>query len=441
MRLAVSLQRIFLLLMGSYVLSATAAPANKLPPDSPESLPYGAFPSIHTIQETQRGPEDLKTEIKDLSKRVESTVKSFATRRTITCFDSPCLVQAFPLLYNSQGSGFFGGFRANVTNIARTNPNLYAIDTSVVRSDTKQWLTYVALDLPKIESLPLDPRLKIRANYSRSTQNRFFGIGEDAVHSESLNDDVVRYSLKEVGVQSSIVLPIARIGDDWDFSVFSVLSSIRSRPSRLDDSIPSKLYQENPLGSQSGGTSSRFGLGLLLDNRDREVFSREGWAVEASAEVAGPPLLGQYKFQRYSWIDRRYWSAGSFTLASRITIDSLHGDVPFWELSGVGGIDPIRDVSGPFLLRSYSYGRFHEKLKIIWSLDNRFYLAPTRLFGMVWETMFIPLGIDLGELGPQTAWSLSAGANFLLNKSFLVRTLAGYASTGFHYRLAFGQEY
>ena len=437
MRLRLSPTKVFFLLTWSF----SSWGANKPPPTDPEKLPFGVFPSVHTIIESPHEAENLKAEIKDLSKRVESTVKIFSTRRNITCFDSPCLIQAFPLLYNSAGSGFFGGVRANITNISRTNPNLYSLDASIVRSDTKQWLTSLAIDLPKIEEIPGKPRLKVRTFYSRSTENRFFGIGPEAIRSETLPDDVVRYSLKEIGYQSSIVVPVAKVISDWQFSVFGLLSSIRNRPARLDESIPSKLFNEHPLGAYEGGTSSRLGIGFLLDNRDRELFSREGWALETSIEFADPPILGQYHFRRYSAIDRHYLSWERYTFASRLSFDLLEGEVPFWELSGIGGIDPIRDVSGPYLLRAYGYGRFHEKQKILWSIDHRYYLSPTRKFGMLWETMLIPLGIDVGRLGEQTAWSLSTGANFLLNKNFLIRLLAGYSPNGTHYRIAFGQEY
>lgn len=407
-------------------------------PGEPENLPFGFFPSIREAQDNPRGPEDLKTEIKDLQSRVESTVRTVANRRNVTCFGDPCIVQAFPLIYNSAGSGFFAGFRLNLSNMARTDPRVYSFDAHIVRSDTHQWVTSFALDFPKVEAFPLQPRIKMRFNYSRTTQDRYYGIGPSSAASLSRPTQELRYALQETGFQTSLVVPFFNVGAQ-KVHAFASFNSIRFSPARLDNSIPSKLFEDSPLGSE-GGISARMGLGLLIDNRDTEVYARRGWATELAFESAGRPI-GRYPFHRYSLIDRRYLSSGNYTFAMRFNLDSLEGAVPFWELTSLGGIDPIREVSSAEVMRGVARGRFHERVKIILSVDNRVHFRQRRVFGLLCEPMLVPVGVDLGRLGSQGIWSLSTGANFLFNKSFEVRTMGAYSPTGYEFRLAFGQEY
>jgi hypothetical protein len=408
-------------------------------PGEPAELPYGVFPHLRTVEEAPRATEDLGTEIKDLSKRVTSTVRTMANRRNVSCLGDPCLVQAFPLLYNSRGSGFFGGVRAKLTNIRRNEPNLYSVDALLVRSDTRQWNVSLGVDFPRIDSLPLDPRWKVRTNYSRSTETRYFGIGRSSEIQTRRPDDQVRYALQEQGFQTSFLFRAGRIGDT-EVRLFTLLSVIRHKPSELSPSIPSKLYEDNPLGARQGGISARTGFGALIDRRDSEVLSRRGWATETSVEIARPPV-GDFSFERFSFIDRRYFTRGRYTLAFRSSFDYLQGEIPFWELAGIGGIDPIRNVASSQGLRAYRYGRYHEKEKFMLNIDHRVHLASTRLFGQFLQTVLLPLAVDLGRLGEQNAWCVSSGINMLFNKNFLIRTFLGYAPTGYALRLSFGQEF
>lgn len=412
-----------------------AAPVEADPP----KLPYGLFPSLRSVTETPRETEDLQTEIRDLQRRVESTVRSFATRRNVTCFDAPCLIQAFPMMYNSPATGFWGGLRANVANMTRTDPYAFSVDSMLLRSDTNQWITYLAFDAPNIEWLPTQPRIKVRMNRQRTTETRYYGTGTASKLAVDLPDDQVRYALQETGFQTSILVPLASFSDRRLFG-FASFAVIDHHPSKLSSEIPSLLFVNHPTGTKHGGISARVGGGFLVDARDRELFTRNGWAVETSVESAGPPL-GDFRFHRLSLIHRQYGSSGAYTAGLRFTVDMLYGDVPFWELPGVGGVDPIRDISGPTGLRGYVPGRFHEKIKAVLSFDNRIHRAPRRFLGIYYEAVIVPLGIDLGQLGKQPAWSLSSGLNVLFNKNFLVRSLIGYSKMGYEARLAFGQEF
>jgi len=404
-----------------------------------DELPFGVFPSLSMVQDEDHPDENLGGGIKNIGSRMENAVRTFANRRNFSCFRNPCLLQAFPIIYSKRSSGFFGGFHANLRDSLRGSPPIYSITGHFIRSDSNQWITYLSLDLPKIEKLPLDPRFKIKGNYNRNTENRFYGFGTDSKEALTRDDKELRFGLTEYSFQSALIVPVMYFEGDGQLSIFSSLDANEIRITRFDPAKNSKLFEDNPRGIK-GGSSSSLGLGVIADTRDREVMTTSGWATEMSTEVGGS-VFGDYRFQRFTFVDRRYYSWRRSTFALRTTLDAISGDTPFWELEGVGGSDPIRNVSGSGILRAYKSGRHHEKVKAIQSAEYRVSLRPRRLWGQFTEITFFPIGGDVGRMGRLWAWDLITGVDLLMNRSFLIRTFLGYAETGIAWNFGFSQEF
>lgn len=429
--------RYALILLGTlYIASPSAQSLNNNILSDPKDLPFGMFPNISAVQDTETSNNNLKDDVKGLGVAVKETVQTFAARRNFNCLGSPCLVQAFPLLYSKPNSGFFGGFRTSIRDITRQDPPIYGLNFQIIRSDNNQWVSFANLDFPRIDFLPLRPRIKMRAGFSHTSETRFFGIGSDAENSLNRDDQELRFRLQENSFQTALIVPVFNV-EAHRISLFGAFEVSDVRPSRYQ--AISKLFEDHPLGVE-GGQSAALGLGLLVDSRDREVYPRQGWGLEIAGSVAGNPL-GQYPFQRFTIVDRRYYSYGKNTLAFRSTIDGLTGEVPFWELEKVGGIDPLRDISGSGILRGYTSGRFHERFKALESTEYRRYFNPRRLFGQYTEIIWIPIALDFGRLGEQNAFSLSSGIDLFFNRSFLLRFYATRADTGAGVVLGFDQEF
>ncbi len=403
-----------------------------------DSLPFGVFPPISQVL-SEEAPDDLPGDIKHLNNQVEDAVKTFASRRNLNCIKTPCLLQAFPILYHHKRTGFFGGVHANLRDSLRSDPPYFSLTGHFIRSDTDQWITYINLDLPKIDFLPFEPRFKIGGHFNRNTENQYFGLGTDSNSSRSRDDSELRFGLEEYSLESALIVSVMNFEGNGELSVFGAVNANQIRISKFDEAKSSKLYEDSPLGI-NGGASSNVGVGILADTRDREVMSTHGWALEMAAAIGGS-VFGNFDYQRFTVIDRRYFTAGRSTFALRTTLDSIQGDVPFWELENTGGIDPIRNVSGSGILRNYTSGRFHEKVKAIESTEYRYRLAPKHFWGQYSEVTFIPLGIDIGRMGPLWAISASTGIDVLLNRSFLINVLLGYAETGVALNLNFNQDY
>jgi len=404
---------------------------------SADYLPFGLFPRIEGGSVVP-DPGTLGEEVQNLGTKVKDTVKTFASYRDTTCFGDPCLFQAFPLMYSIQDSGFFGGFRAKLTNISAREPYLYSLETGVVRSDTQQWNSFLSLDVPAVKYIPFRPRVKMKSFYLRTTESRWYGTGKDydvIITDEAKN---YRYSATELGINSSIIFPLFQVSKQ-KVNLFGTFSSIKHNTRAFSDVSQSKLFLDQPRGF-NGGISSRLGFGILLDSRDREELSRVGWALEIAAEYSSPPV-GQYDFRRFTVIDRRYVSKGRWTLANRLTLDGITGQAPFWELSSIGGIDPILDLSQSQILRGFPNGRFHETFKIINSAELRLEFAPVRIFGL--HTQFFPtlLGVDLGRISDQSAAGVSSGLKILFNRNLLVQIYVASSRDDKNINFSFGQDY
>jgi hypothetical protein len=125
----------------------------------------------------------------------------------------------------------------------------------------------------------------------------------------------------------------------------------------------------------------------------------------------------------------------------RSTLDALIGEAPVWELTSIGGFEPILDVNNSPILRGYEWGRFHEKWKWLESLELRRQLSPFRFFNRWTECSLVPVSISGGLLGGLPALSVGAGAHFVLNRIFEVSLFASRSEQGNFLSMEFGQEF
>jgi hypothetical protein len=428
-----------LIALANAILSPRVGAEIRQPPPEGNLLPFGSFPHVKGENLENRNIESLGNEVEKLGATVKETVKGFAAHRNATCLGQACLFQIFPLVYTKIDSGFFGGYRSKLTNISRVDPYLWSLESSVVRSDTRQWLTFLAGDFPKIAFLPLEPRLKIKGYYSRTTETRFFGSDKTFDPIKTRLDQDYRYSLKALGFTSTLFIPLFNLSNQ-KVSLFGVIASANHTSSSFRDPTQSKLYSDKPRGFE-GGVSSLMGAGLLIDARDREVLTRKGWSMELSTQYSNPEVIGRYKFRRFTLIDRRYVSKGMFTFASRFTMDGLFGKEPFWELSSVGGADPIFDISDSTILRGFLPGRYHEKFKLIENLELRAEFPTTRILGLMTQFTWMPVAFDFARLSSQNAVSVSTGLKTLVNRNLLLQTWFSWSKEEKSIYLDFGQDF
>ncbi len=404
-------------------------------------FPRDTYPKVEEVSESNsdeiNADQTLYSEIKVLSKEIQKGVKTVAKRRNMTCLGDPCILQGFPLLYSFPESGFFGGVQANLTNIANQDPYKYSANLRLVRSDTSQWLVQANFDIPEINILKLKPRLKLRGSFFRSTEFQYAGQGSRSKELAQSEYSRLRYSLEDLRGGFTTLIPIhlyknAKFGTYVSYDYATLETSNYSTNGSI-------LYDEHPFGYE-GGTFRVIGLGLYYDTRKTEVLTREGdmqeWGLYAGSEESSKATS-----YRMTLIDRRYFSKGRWTLAQRLTLDGVFGLAPFWILSSVGGVDPIRDVSSSGILKGYPGGRFHEKIKVIESAELRIQQNDFVALGQRGQLSYMLGAIDLALFNELFAWSFATGVDLFWNKSFLTRLYFSYGQSDWAIRLRFSQEF
>lgn len=404
-------------------------------------FPRNQYPDLSDMQPPGPDTKDdgsLAGNIQILSSEISKSVKQVAQKRNLTCLGDPCLVQVFPMMYSKPNSGFFGGFRARLTNISRQDPYLYAFDAQVIRSDTAQWLAQLGADIPQIDLKIARPRWKIRSSYARSTEFRYTGQGLESSRLVDRPDNDKRYSINETSYGSSIMIPLTR-NEDSKFGIYGSYDHAWTRNNPFDGLSSSLLFDERPDGYR-GGTFRSMGAGFYIDTRPTETLTRSGAMMEVGARlgILSDPRLYSYRF---TIIDRRYQTAGRWTLAHRLTMDGIFLEAPFWEKAGVGGIDPIRDISGSGILKAYTGGRFHENFKFIESLELRIHQNELRVIGLKGDVALMPLAADVGFMSRLFVWSLATGFDVMWNRSFLTRLYVARSPEDWALRLRFSQEF
>lgn len=401
-------------------------------------LPRGVHPHLNSmLDENDEDEQTLNTEIKNIGKQIKSTVKTVTAKRSVSCFGDPCNIKIFPLLYQRRYSGFWGGFRSKFTNDFRTDPYLYALDINLQRSDARESEIGFALDVPRLLKIAYQPRFKLEFLALDTTEMRYFGRGDRGAFYEKNHDFInqTRFQTEQVNLESLLAFRIAVLGDQT-YSLFGGFHMISLRTDRFHSLADNQLYADQPLGYR-GGVGGSWTLGLVADSRDSEFMARQGWMFEGGVSLGGAPV-GNYRFWRIFFNDKRFFTYKRSTIAHRLTFDVLSGNVPFWEFKRVAGTQPIADISASDILRSYYRGRFHEPIKIVESLEWRYHAGRIWLFGLRPDLITVPVAVDFGKLGDVNAWSVSTGAYFAFTKSFLAQVFTGYAPSGWDLSLLFG---
>lgn len=401
-------------------------------------LPSGNHPHLRELIGTEPDEDDgLNSEIKNLGNQIKSTVKTVTAKRSFSCYGQPCNIKAFPLMYTKRYSGFWGGARAKLTNDSRNDPYLYAIDLNVQRSDTQQSEIAIGFDLPRVQSVPYHPRLKLEFTALKNNEVRYWGQSEAAKYYENnlSKIDQTRFNIEQYQIESLMSFRVAVIREQT-YSVFGGFHSTTVNTSPFLEANKNQLYYEKPR-AHKGGVGGAWTIGLISDSRDSEFLAKSGWMIEGGISVGGSPI-GNFKFTRIFLNDRRFFSYKKSTLAHRLTFDVLSGDVPFWETKRVAGLQPVSDIASSDLLRSYFRGRFHETFKIVESLEWRYRLGKVWLFGLKPDMIFVPTALNFGQLGDSKAWSVSSGSYFAFSNSFLAQLFTGYSPTGWDFSLLFG---
>lgn len=300
---------------------------------------------------------------------------------------------ALPTVGFDTDDGFGAGVRAE---LATHGQGYEPYKTAWVVQGYAAWSGYHHHRL-RFDRVGLGPehRLRLTAHlaWRQWLHDGYWGIGNGTTVADG-QDEGTRY-------QYSLFQPFGHltlrydVGEESPWSVFGALSPKYSVVRAFEGSL---MEEEQPYGA-AGGFSAQVFAGVLYDTRQPEIAPHRGVLLELSGRAA-PDLDGEAGgFWGGLASARGFVPLGArVTLASRILVEHLVGEVPFWEMAHWGGAAPI--ATGSELLRGNSFGRWRAPGKALASAELRMILLRHQAFKrpVEWELApFVDVGAVYGQ--------------------------------------------
>jgi hypothetical protein len=224
-------------------------------------------------------------------------------------------------------------------------------------------------------------------------------------------DDKERYDSKFLRVRLNYlkkVRPNLFIGARWWLNDFKI----------TDYSTEGNLIKGMVPGSQ-GGTASGPGVIVLLDNRNKVYYTTSGRYLELVYHNQDNIFGSDFNYHRYRFDTRKFipFSEKS-TLGIQLFGDFLQGNVPFFEMTGVGGEKRMR---------GYLEGRFRDKNLVLLQLEYRYRLSERWAFAAFGSSALIENSISNYSV-ENTKWTGGAGVRYFFDpkKRMTIRLDAAY---------------
>jgi outer membrane protein assembly factor BamA len=274
----------------------------------------------------------------------------------------------------------------------------------------------------------LDDRLILAAEgrYMLDPTKEFFGLGNNNVGPDPL-------STHEVRLFSGLVTIAARPFPRLTLALTAGFADVRVRRGELEDSTPSTVDAFPDLAGIRGGRTTPIAFSVVFNNREEITRPTRGWNLIAKIQHVDRALGSDFQFTRYigeasylyPLVTRRQ------VLGLRVGgefIDSKTRDVPFYELSSLGGAQDLRGFfEDRFLGRSRVMINGEYRLKV---LDFNFF--------DIWRVRID--GVAFGDMGRVFFEDSDLTHQFRLTRNLLPRVFEDFRySYGGGTRIALGE--
>ncbi|MBI4403087.1 MAG: BamA/TamA family outer membrane protein [Deltaproteobacteria bacterium] len=409
----------------------------------------------HTVEEKNRKSRKQATEDKEsqslqgdaaavndnFGEKFVSGVDRIIRKKTFELFGDPWTIQGLPLIFQGASTGFHLGFRVAMQNIARLDPHKFELEAQVLASDRGRYKHSLKLDFPRLWGDKF--RATGRFAYDRDINQRYFGIGNETVADrEAVKNDAIEYQNTRTGPSFSLYF-LRYLGES-----FRLGPGVSFKWTEIGAPNGSLLSSERPTGIAGGRTHS-FGLIFIHDTLDFEPYPSRGNYHEVFLNFYSPVVGSDYNFFRGTYTFRKYWPLHrTLTFAHRTLFEVLTGDIPFYELGAVGGMDSTRGFGGDRFMRGFEGNRFIDQIKLALGFELRwdpvqfivakqeFTIGVVPFFdvGRVWNKL---LPIQIGTLHASAGW----GARVTWNRRFILRGDFAVTPEGTDFYIDLGQSF
>lgn len=202
---------------------------------------------------------------------------------------------------------------------------------------------------------------------------------------------------------------------------------------------PGSLFAKDHPDGEAGFSSVPF-VGVIVDNRDAEVFPMSGVYVESSARGAGAMTGGTW-----TWVGGNAQAAAWFTmskrdprlvLATRAMADVILGEPSVEEMARVGGTVDAIAFGGFQIGRGVREHRYIGKVKVLGQAELRAQIVDTVILGETFNhgvALFSDVGfigddvLHLGEHPTKLLSTVGVSYRVLWNEDFAIRWDLGFS--------------
>ena len=310
---------------------------------------------------------------------------------------------SIPLLKFNDDAGFVYGAKLELVDFdPDVEPFAWNLELKLLHSTKNRHEHRALVDVPRIGGSAW--RLTSRAEVLHIDDANFFGLGNDSTNTE----DAALHLFQLTEARARVVMrrPIS--------GALFVAAGLTANLTLVDVEETSLLALDPPEGAE-GGTGLGVVLSLGHDSRDDELVPRRGAFLELYTKGAALPSQGSFFFGAGA-VAQLYVSPASWlVLAQRLMVETLFGDVPFYEAARMGGSVDFLALGGVYSQRGFVEGRFAGRDKILSNSEARV------LFPPLWERLLLGVGLfaDLSRVldSPDFFAGLhpSAGAALYIN--------------------------
>jgi hypothetical protein len=176
----------------------------------------------------------------------------------------------------------------------------------------------------------------------------------------------------------------------------------------IEEAKPGGLLDREAVPGAKGGRAIGIGPGVAWDTRDHLLVPRKGYFHEIVVMSYQPSLGSHYRYDVLRVNMRRYINIiADHVLALQYYAEVQEGDVPFYQLSQLGG---------QRLLRGYFEGRFRDK--VLMAAQAEYRLPLFWRFGAVGHVALGDVASSVSALmWEPPLWSLGGGLRIMLNNA------------------------
>lgn len=264
----------------------------------------------------------------------------------------------FPVVSYSSNEGFVGGALYNRYDFSGNISPFHSYIESSALVSTKGFIEVVG-SYERTQSFGRQIRSLYDIFVRRYNTDIFFGIGNNTSFSNSRwEDDYYYFESISVGFDYRARKAIYSEGRS-QLDVQAGLGTEYQIPYVKNDF--SSFEQQTPNGNE-GGWINYLNTGMVWENRDSEFDPHRGNRAELELRMA-PKLISSYGLTSARLELRQYFYLFNWlTVANRLETRHVTGNVPYWELSTLGGKSN---------LRGYPLNRFMGNSLLAYTLELR----------------------------------------------------------------------